>query len=72
VAGELGAVVQEAQGELDGVLAADPDGQASIALGLLEHADMMVLVGVEFVRTPHPKVTSTAVRVRVMLDRSVS
>jgi hypothetical protein len=44
--GELGAVAQEAEGEFDGVLAPDPDRQASIALALLEQDDVVVLVGV--------------------------
>jgi hypothetical protein len=44
--GELRAVAEEAKGKLKGVLMSDPDWQASVAAGLLEQDDVVVLAGV--------------------------
>jgi hypothetical protein len=39
-------VAEEAKGKLKGVLVSDPDWQASVAAGLLEQDDVVVLAGV--------------------------
>ena len=43
--GKLGAVAQEAEGDLDGGLLPDSDRQAPAAVGLLEQDDVVVSAG---------------------------